>query len=473
MESKRITNTAKAILSIWNIGLFCTVWFLHYNNFTFDNYRLLGGIISCVIFVFIYLSLCSLYKAFRIASTSVPDTVFSQIISFGIADVILYTESCLIYNHYVDIWPGAGVAFLQVLGTEIIVLKTKEYMIKNFTPKNTLLLYGKRANKKEAELFAQRLLKKYNHLFYIKNIEYDRISDSELIELIKQNDVVMLYETSEERRGHFMGICTENKKNLYFTPRIEDILCQGASVKSLLDTPLMKYEYKYDSKGGYFGKRLFDVILSLLFMIITMPIMLITAAAIKLEDYGPVFFKQDRYTKDGKIFKILKFRSMIINAEADGVTPCKESDPRITKVGKLIRATRIDELPQLLNILKGDMSFVGPRPERVEHVEQYTKEMPEFAYRLRVKGGLTGYAQIYGKYNTSAYDKLRLDLMYIENQSLLLDLKIMLLTFKTIFQPESTEGFSEDKSMEINMRSGAKVVPLEKSLLVEGDRVAK
>ena len=132
---------------------------------------------------------------------------------------------------------------------------------------------------------------------------------------------------------------------------------------------------------------------------------------------------------------------MIVDAEKYGVQPCTGDDPRVTKVGKYIRKSRLDEIPQLINILKGEMSLVGPRPERIEHVEKYTKEMPEFAYRLRVKGGLTGYAQIYGKYNTSAYDKLRLDLMYIENQSLLVDLKIVMLTFRTMFQKERTEGF--------------------------------
>ena len=124
--------------------------------------------------------------------------------------------------------------------------------------------------------------------------------------------------------------------------------------------------------------------------------------------------------------------------------PAGANDERITRVGKVIRATRIDELPQLLNILKGDMSLVGPRPERIEHVDKYCEKVPEFAYRLKVKGGLTGYAQVYGKYNTSAYDKLKLDLIYIENYSLLLDLKIVFMTLKVIFMKESTEGFTTE-----------------------------
>lgn len=473
MENKKITNTAKSLICIWNIGLFCGVWFLYYNQFTFDRYWLLGGIVSCTIYAIIYLAFCRLYQAFRIASTSIPDTVFGQVISFGIADLLLYVESCLIYNRYVNIVPGVTVVILQIIGTGIIVQRTKQYMLKHFVPKNTLLLYGNRTNKEETELFAQRLLEKYKHLFFIRDIEYDRAPDVHINELLKKNDVVVLYEVSEESRGKLMKLCTENKKNLYFTPRIEDILCQGTVIKSLLDTPLLKYEYKYENRGGYLGKRLFDIIFSSIFMIIASPFMLLTALAIKIEDRGPVFFKQERCTKDGKVFEILKFRSMIVDAEKDGVMPCKSGDPRITRVGKIIRATRIDELPQLLNVLKGDMSFVGPRPERVEHVQQYTEEMPEFAYRMRVKGGLTGYAQIYGKYNTSAYDKLRLDLMYIENQSLFLDLKILLLTFKTIFQLESTEGFTEDKSKEMNRNTKESVILVEDLSLYRRDQLAR
>ena len=179
--------------------------------------------------------------------------------------------------------------------------------------------------------------------------------------------------------------------------------------------------------------------------------MLVTALAIKLEDGGPVFYKQRRVTRDGAQFDILKFRSMIVDAEKGGYNlsmRAGERDPRITKVGHFIRATRIDELPQLLNILKGEMSIVGPRPERVENVEAYSREMPEWHYREKVKAGLTGYAQVYGKYNTSAYDKLRLDLMYIENYSLMLDIKLIFMTVRILFSKEATEGFETEAEME-------------------------
>ena len=168
--------------------------------------------------------------------------------------------------------------------------------------------------------------------------------------------------------------------------------------------------------------------------------MLFAALAVKLYDRGPVFYKQKRLTLNGKEFYVYKFRSMVVNAENHGAQLAGKHDSRVTPVGSVLRKSRFDELPQLFNILKGDMSFVGPRPERPEFCARYEKTMPEFRYRLKVKAGLTGYAQVMGKYNTTPYDKLKLDLMYIENQSFLLDLKILFLTVKTVFAPEAAEG---------------------------------
>ena len=190
-------------------------------------------------------------------------------------------------------------------------------------------------------------------------------------------------------------------------------------------------------------------------------LMAVTARAVKLEDGGPALFKQKRATLNGRVFEVLKFRSMVVDAEREGApVPATGRDARITKVGRIIRACRIDELPQLFNILKGEMSLVGPRPERLEHVEKYSRDIPEFPYRLKVKGGLTGYAQVYGKYNTTAYDKLKLDLTYIQNYSIRLDIEILFQTVRILFMKESTEGFSEEASTEMTeysksrMRSG-------------------
>lgn len=452
MGKKNVTNTAKFILELWNTLIFAVVWMGFYNRFTFDTYRLAGGLMTVFLFFTVYNMLCSLYKAFRIASSSNGETIFSQAISVGIADLIFYVECCLIWNRYVNIVPGLLAVGGQLIGTAVLVLVTKRYFMVHVPPKRTIVIYGDGIGRAEAEAFCGRILQKYAHLFAIAQIESEQKDWNELLSDIDGCDTVLLYELSNGRRTELVTYCMQKRKDFYFTPRVLDIVLQGCSPRHLLDTPLMKYDYTYEKRDTYALKRVLDVVLSLFFLVILSPLLLITAAAIKLEDRGPVFFRQKRCTKDAKVFEIIKFRSMIVDAEKDGVVPTTVGDSRITRVGKLIRATRVDELPQLINILKGDMSFVGPRPERVEHVMQYSEDVPEFAYRMKVKGGLTGYAQIFGKYNTSAYDKLRLDLMYIENQSLLLDLKIILLTFRTVFSPESTEGFSEEKSKRMNKR---------------------
>ncbi len=188
-------------------------------------------------------------------------------------------------------------------------------------------------------------------------------------------------------------------------------------------------------------KRSMDIAFAGAACLVSFPLILATAVAVKLQDGGPVLYKQKRLTIHGQEFYVYKFRSMRVDAEKDGVARlASNGDSRVTPVGSFIRKVRLDELPQLFNILKGDMSIVGPRPERPEIARQYESEMPEFRYRLRVKAGLTGYAQIFGKYNTTPYDKLKLDLHYIQNYSLMLDLKLMVQTVKILFMRESTEG---------------------------------
>ena len=210
---------------------------------------------------------------------------------------------------------------------------------------------------------------------------------------------------------------------------------------NLVDTPLYICKNTDISLAQRFLKRVMDIVISLTGIILTSPIMLITAIAIYAYDRGPVLYKQVRCTKGNREFKICKFRSMVVNAEKDGKAQlAKENDSRITPVGKIIRSMRIDELPQFFNILKGDMSVVGPRPERPELIEKNCMKIPEFAYRTRVKAGLTGYAQVYGKYNTSFIDKLKLDLIYVSNYSILMDIHLIFLTLKIIFIKDSTEG---------------------------------
>ena len=229
-------------------------------------------------------------------------------------------------------------------------------------------------------------------------------------------------------------------------PKISDVILMGAEELHVFDSPmLLTREYSLTMEQRFI-KRCIDIVFALALLIAASPFMLVTAIAIKLYDGGPVLYKQVRCTVNQRQFHILKFRSMRTDAEGDGVARlAQKNDNRITPIGKLIRKCRIDELPQLFNILRGDMSFIGPRPERPEIIAQYVEVMPEFVFRMKVKAGLAGFAQVYGKYNTSPYDKLKLDLAYIENYSVWLDMKLMMLTLKVLFWPDSTEGVEAEQ----------------------------
>lgn len=244
-------------------------------------------------------------------------------------------------------------------------------------------------------------------------------------------------------RNPILKFCYDQNKRTYITPKISDIILTGTEPIHLFDSPLMLARNRGLTIEQRFVKRTMDIVLSLIAIMISSPILILIAASIKICDRGPVFYMQERLTRDGEIFRIIKFRSMYMDSERGGAQLAKKGDDRITPVGRILRRTHFDELPQIFNILKGEMSFVGPRPEREVIASEYEAVIPEFSFRLKVKAGLTGYAQIYGKYNTTPYDKLKLDLTYIETYSFWLDIKLMLMTFKIIFQKENTEGIDQ------------------------------
>mgnify|MGYP004653325801 CR=1 FL=1 len=270
---------------------------------------------------------------------------------------------------------------------------------------------------------------------------------------IDEYDAVLLNDVPSAFRNKILKVCFDHSKKVYFTPKISDIMIKEAEELNLFDTPLFFTRNAGMNIWQKGIKRAIDIVISLIGIILTSPIMLVVAIAIHAYDKGPVFYKQTRCTIGGREFHVMKFRSMIVDAEKDGKARlATENDDRITPVGKFIRATRIDELPQFFNVLKGDMSMVGPRPERPEIIREYCETVPEFAYRTKVKAGLTGYAQVYGKYNTTSYDKLKLDLIYVSKCSILLDIQLILLTLKVIFLKESTEGLDEGETTAVNKK---------------------
>ena len=230
---------------------------------------------------------------------------------------------------------------------------------------------------------------------------------------MRNYDGVIIWDLPSMERNRYLKYCFAHSIRCYVSPKISDIILMGSDRIHLFDTPLLMSRNMGLSIDQRAAKRVMDMVISGIGIVITSPIMLIIALAVKLYDRGPVFYFQERLTVGGRSFMICKFRSMCVDSEKNGARLASKHDSRITPVGKVLRNLHLDELPQLFNVFKGDMSLVGPRPERKTIMREYEKELPEFYYRLKVKAGLTGYAQVYGKYNTTPYDKLKLDLFLL------------------------------------------------------------
>lgn len=433
-------------------AIFWYVWMTYYNvdevmgaGLTYakrGNYVMTG---LYVIFLFTFMNL---YGASKIGYQKLTNMVYSQSLSVVCVNVITYLETSLMSNRMAVVSP---ILFMTVadVASIIVVSSVLNYgYTRMFPPRKLLLIYGD-YQESAANLFYKMNSRKEKYLID-EQVHYSLGLEPLKEKIDGHPQGVILCDVPVHLRNKLIKYCYGASIRIYVCPSISDIILRNSEDLHLFDTPILLARNGGMSIEQKLIKRMMDIVISGVGLIVASPFMLLTALAIKLYDGGPVFYRQARATNGGKVFYITKFRSMIVNAEQDGrVIPATERDPRITPVGHVIRATRMDELPQLLDILKGDMSVVGPRPERLEHVEKYTKDIPEFGFRLKVKGGLTGFAQIYGKYNTSAYDKLKLDMMYIENYSVLLDIKLILMTVKILFMKESTEGFTDEKSSDM------------------------
>lgn len=436
-----------AVLTLLATGLFFAVWyrFIEKNNQTGH----LTGLGNLAMAFGIYLGLFWIIgremKAFKIGVERKLHEVASLTLTLIVVNFLEIFISMAITGQFRFFWAFTWryvlLGIVQAVLLNLLLLGMVWLYRRIFPPLRLLEIHGDYSND---------LAKKVNDVHYkyhiAKSVYYD-LSTAELAKEISKYDAVLINDFPSDKEHEVLKQCFEVGKRVYFLPKISDIIVKSSEDLNIFDTPLYLCRNIEIHWWENAIKTFFDFLISLVAIIILSPLLLVVALLIHLEDKGPVFFRQDRVTKNGKVFSIIKFRSMKVNAEEDGVPhPAGEEDPRITKVGKFIRATRIDELPQLFNILKGEMSLIGPRPERVEHVELYSKEIPEFSLRQKMKAGLTGYAQVYGKYNTTALDKLKLDLMYIMNYSLRLDVQILFATAKILFEKESTEGFSEEKT---------------------------
>lgn len=442
-QYKRILRFAAAVLVIISVALaFFFMWIRFYNlrivfPFYYKGHWVVMAMYVILLFLFFYI-----YGGLKFGYLKPTSVILSQLISVVCANVLMYLEISLLSAEL-----EAVVPFIYLTMVDFALIAFWSFIItrvfrKLFPPRKLFIVYDEYEPTKMLHKMETR-----NDRYSVGEVRsVSSLSEEELHVLAKKHDAVLIYDLHSELRNKILKFCYSESIRTYSTSKISDILIKGAENIDLFDTPILlfrNYGLTFEQK---LVKRLMDILISFIILVVTSPFMLLVALAIKLYDGGPVMFRQERCTIDGRVFKIHKFRSMIVDAEKEGKSiPATDNDPRITPIGKFIRKTRLDELPQMIDILVGNMSMVGPRPERVEHVEKYTEEVAEFEYRLKVKGGLTGYAQIFGKYNTTPYDKLKLDLMYIQNYSLLMDIRLILMTIKIMFMKESTEGFDNDK----------------------------
>ena len=439
---KGILYLLKVLLIILVAGAMYFLWKIRYNPYAPTPFFRLGNYLLFALMIGVYVSFVKVYDGFQVGTATVPDLIFSQIIAVAFTQAVSYVIFSLLSYKLVSVWPFllmfAGISVVTTvwsIAADFIYFKMHE-------PKKTIVVFGN----VDSYLSLKGIRSIEKRFKVTRTCNCEKTDLETLYGYMTGCDAVFLCGVPSDYRNEVVKKCIATGKTAYVKPKISDTIIRGGRTIQLMNVPVYRCKRSNQSLALMLGKRTADIVFSLLAIIVLSPVMLITALAIKLDDRGPVFYRQTRLTLNGREFKIIKFRSMRVDAEKDGVARLAgDDDDRITKVGRIIRKLRIDELPQIFNILSGSMSIVGPRPERPEIAKEYENTLPEFALRLQVKAGLTGYAQVYGKYNTPPYDKVQMDLMYVAGQSFLMDLRLILLTLKIMFIPSSTEGIKEDQ----------------------------
>ena len=444
---KSIMLFIKIVLLLSIAFIFVGNWQIFYEQAQFSDK---GNYLVVFSYGVVLLTFLNLYGGLKFGIKRLSEVIYSSVLSNIFTNFIMYLEFSLIARFLLNPLPILITTLIQFIIIYLGCCAANSIYYSLYKARHILAISDVGIDKTH---IIQKMMKIPERYTIDKVITIDMPED-EILEEISKYEAVLIGNFEKGLQNKIIRYCYSQKKRIYLLPSSNDIIVNNCYQSQIFDSPILVCRNRGLTIEQEIIKRAVDIIVSAVGLIIAGPFMLIIALCIKLYDGGPVFFKQNRVTKDGKIFNVLKFRSMIVDADKVKLRKATSNDDRITGVGKVIRAIRMDELPQLINILKGDMSLVGPRPERTENVYEYTQLLPEFDLRHRVKGGLTGYAQIYGKYNTSPQDKLNMDLIYIERYSLLMDIKLIVMTIKILFMRESTEGFSDDDSAIGNIARG-------------------
>ena len=433
-----IMFSASALIVAIETLLFAYIWYRFYAHKNVIGRRFdRGNQVVIGLYVLMMYFFYKIYGGFKVGYLRVFEVIYSQILSVVCVNFITYLQLCLIGRWRLGehLSPMLAMTGIDLVIVVVWVVGMRFVYTRLYPPRQMLMIYGGRN-----PVDLRDKLETREDKYAIKEMAPLSLGLDALKEKIDGYRAVVIGDIPSHERNVLLKYCFERDIRCYSIPKLSDIMLRNADDIHLFDTTLLLSRNLRLTAEQLFFKRVVDIVFSLLGLVIASPFMLLIALAIKLYDGGPVFYKQPRLTRDKRVFMILKFRSMKMDSEIKGAQLARKEDDRITPVGRIIRQIHFDELPQIFNILKGDMSLVGPRPERPEIAALYSERIPEFDYRLKVKAGLTGYAQVYGKYNTTPYDKLKLDLTYIETYSLRLDIKLLMLTFKILFQKENTEG---------------------------------
>lgn len=441
----------KTLIVTTQTAIFAVLWYNYYANQELTEMRKYfrrfyfwrrGHWVILLLYALVFVLFMKVLGGFRVGYLRAFDVLYSQILSVCATNTVEYLQLALIarWKFLRFFSPFLVLSAFQIFVGVLWIVAMRGIYSWMYPPHEMLLIYG--------DISPNSLIHKLQSRgdkYRVKKTINLREGMDVILQTIPQFESVIIGDIPSHERNLFLKFCFEHDVRCYCVPKISDIMIISSSEIDLFDTPLLLFRNQGLTLGQSFFKRLMDIVIAVFGLFVASPIMAIIAFAVKLYDGGPVFYKQERLTKDSQTFHIYKFRSMIIESERRGARLASAHDDRITPVGRVIRRLHFDELPQLFNVLLGDMSFVGPRPEREEITEEYERSIPQFRFRLKMKAGLTGYAQVYGKYNTVPYDKLKLDLTYIENYSLWLDIKLMMLTVKILFQKEKSEGIDDSQ----------------------------
>ncbi len=442
-QYKRILKFGSAaVILLIEVGLYWLLWQLYLNNIIEERFWRRGIWLLSALYGVLLVFFLQTYGGLKIGYLKRGNIIYSHILSLFIVNTIGYFILALIDKRF-----HSPVSFILLTVVDGIIVCIWVFLFQwiygvLFPPRRLLVVYGVRPVFSIMEKIGAR-----DDKYVIGgSISIDEGIDK-IMAKAKEFEGIVVGDVPSHDRNLILKKCYDSSIRVYMIPKISDILVRSSTNLNLFDTPILLSKNEGLQIDQMAVKRFIDIVVSLIGIMLTSPLFVMFGAAIHLADRGPIFYTQTRLTIDGKLFKIYKFRTMRVDAEKDGVARLAgEGDNRITDVGKILRATRLDELPQLFNIIKGEMSLVGPRPERPEIAAEYMEDLPEFAMRLKMKAGLTGYAQVHGKYNTTPYDKLKLDLHYIRNYSLWMDLILIVLTPKVLFMKESTEGVGEGET---------------------------